>query len=352
MGNILRIGSAFIGVIVGAGFASGQEILQYFTSFGIPGIFAAIIATVLFAYIGMILVWLGSHTQTASHKDVIYRISGRYLGTVIDFILLFTLFGVGVVMIAGAGSNLSQQFGLPYFIGTTLMTVLVILTGFLKVDRVVSIIGSITPVLIIFVIFVAIYSFVTMDGTFASLNEVAQSIPTTLPNWFISSVNYVSFNVAVGASMAIVMGGAEKNPKTAAWGGLVGGLVLGIMIMLIHLALFSKIQEVGTLDMPMLGIVSNVSPILGTVMALVIFGMIYNTAIGMFFAFAARFAESGTNKFKTIIIVTMIVGYLASYVGFTDLISYFYPLIGYLGLFLTIALVFAPIIIKKQDARK
>ena len=352
MGNIVRIGSAFIGVIVGAGFASGQETLQYFTSFGIPGILGAIMATVLFAYLGMVLVWLGSHTKTTNHKDVIFRLSGRYFGTVIDYILLFTLFGVGVVMIAGAGANLNQQFDLPFPVGATLITILVIITCFLKVDRVVSIIGSITPLLIIFVIFIAIYSLVTMDGTFASLNDVAQSIPTTLPNWFISGINYVSFNVALGASMSIVMGGAEKNPKTAALGGLVGGLVLGIMIILIHLAIFSKIEEVGTLDMPMLGIVNNISPILGTVMALVIFGMIYNTAIGMFFAFAARFAESGTKKFKTIIIITMLVGYIASYVGFTDLISYFYPLIGYLGLFLMFALIAAPIIIKKQDAKK
>ena len=34
----ILIGSAFIGIIVGAGFASGQEILQYFTSFGTLGI--------------------------------------------------------------------------------------------------------------------------------------------------------------------------------------------------------------------------------------------------------------------------------------------------------------------------
>ncbi|MBM7608494.1 putative membrane protein YkvI [Lysinibacillus composti] len=352
MNNILRIGSAFIGVIVGAGFASGQEILQYFTSFGILGIFGAILSTALFSFIGMVLVWLGSYTQTNSHKDVIYRISGRYLGTLIDYILIFTLFGVGVVMIAGAGSNLNQQFGLPFFVGSTLMTIFVILTGLLKVNRVVSIIGGITPFLIFFVVLISIYSLLSMDASFASLNEVAQATPTTLPNWFISSINYVSFNVAVGASMSIVMGGTEKNPKIAAKGGLLGGLVLGIMIILSHLAIFSKIGDVGTLDMPMLGIVSNLSPVLGLIMSLVIFGMIYNTAIGMFFSFTARFAESGTKKFKIFFIITMIVGYLASYVGFTQLVSYFYPLIGYLGIVLMFALVAAPFIIKKQDKSK
>ena len=67
-----------------------------------------------------------------------------------------------------------------------------------------------------------------MDSSFADLNSTALAVKTTLPNWFISSINYVSFNIAVGASMALVMGGAEKNEKVAAWGGLVGGLGLGI----------------------------------------------------------------------------------------------------------------------------
>ena len=76
--KVLKMGSAFIGIIVGAGFASGQEVLQYFTSFGLLGIIGAIILTALFAYLGMVLTRLGSRLQTTSHKEVIYKISGRY----------------------------------------------------------------------------------------------------------------------------------------------------------------------------------------------------------------------------------------------------------------------------------
>ena len=149
MKKILQMGSAFIGVIVGAGFASGQEILQYFTSFGLLGTVAAIIATALFAYLGMTLTLLGSLMRTTSHKDVIYKISGRYLGIVVDYIIILTLFGVGVVMIAGAGANLNQQFGLSHFIGSLLMVVLVMLTIMLNVEKVVAVIGSITPFLVL-----------------------------------------------------------------------------------------------------------------------------------------------------------------------------------------------------------
>lgn len=347
MKRVVLIASAFIGVIVGAGFASGQEVLQYFTSFGIMGTFGAIIATALFAYIGMMLVWLGSKFNTDSHKEVIHKVTGKttfgvVIGWIIDLVIIFTLFGVGVVMIAGAGSNLNQQFGIPSIIGTVLMTILILLAGMLKVEGVVKIIGNITPFLIVFIVIISIYSFFTVDTPFAELNRLSDDYTSSLPNWFIAGINYVSFNTAVGASMAIVMGGAEEDSKVAGLGGLIGGLLLGLMIVLSHLAIFSKINIVGDLDMPMLGIVNEISPILGVIMAIVIFGMIFNTGLGMFYAFATRFTFAGTMKFKIFYTVAVLIGLLLSFVGFTDLVAIFYPLIGYLGLVLILVLIYAP----------
>lgn len=347
MKRIFLIASAFIGVIVGAGFASGQEVLQYFTSFGVMGIFGGIITTALFAYVGMMLVWLGSKMKTDSHKEVIHKVTGKsafgsIVGWTIDLVIIFTLFGVGVVMLAGAGSNLSQQFGLAPIIGTLIMTVLILLAGMLKVEGVVKIIGNITPFLIVFIVIISVYSFFTVDTSFAELNKISDSYSSTLPNWFIAGINYASFNTAVGASMAIVMGGAEKDSKIAGMGGLLGGLALGVMIILSHLAIFSKLDTVGDLDKPMLGIVNEISPILGVFMAIVIFGMIFNTGLGMFYAFASRFTFVGTNSFKIFYIVSVIVGSGLSFVGFTDLVAIFYPLIGYLGLVLILVLIYAP----------
>jgi uncharacterized membrane protein YkvI len=341
MKNILKMGSAFIGIIVGAGFASGQEVLQFFTSFGLLGIVGAIISTALFAYLGMVLTRLGSRMRTTSHKEVIYKISGRYLGVIVDYIIIITLFGVGVVMIAGAGSNLNQQFGLPTFVGSLLMVVLVMLTVMLNVDKVVGVIGSITPFLILAVVLVSIYCLTTLDTSFAVLDPIAQNVKTTLPNWFISSINYVSFNIAVGASMTIVMGGTEKNEKIAAWGGFVGGLGLGILILLSHLAIFSKIETVGDAEMPMLAIINDISPILGIFMAFVLYGMIFNTAVGMFYSFGARFIQIGTKKFNVFVFITLIIGFGLSFVGFKELVAKLYPTIGYLGMFLVVALIFA-----------
>ncbi len=356
MKKVFLIGSALIGIIVGAGFASGQEILQYFTSFGKLGIFAAIVSTMLFSYIGMVLVWLGSKFKAQSHNDVIHKLTGgtlfgKVLAWVVDIVLIIALFGFGVVMLAGGGSNFEQQFGIPAVLGTLLMVLLVFLFGMLRVDNVVKVIGNITPLLIIAILVVAVYCLFTMSGTFTELTDIAKEHTSAVPNWFISGVNYVSLNISLGATMAIVMGGCEKNPKVAAWGGFFGGFVLGIMIMISHFAILSKIETVGDLPMPMLGLVNDISPILGVLMSIIIYLMIFNTCLGMFYSLATRFTTPETIQFKIFYIVAILIGFAVSFAGFTDLMSFFYPFIGYLGLVLIVVLIYAPFKVKRLEKK-
>jgi len=109
----LQIGGAYVGIIVGAGFASGQEIVLYFTNYGFHGIYGALIATFGFALVGMCIAQISSRLRTTSHKDLIYQISGNTVGFVMDYLLSLFLFGVAVIMFAGAGATFHQMFGLP-----------------------------------------------------------------------------------------------------------------------------------------------------------------------------------------------------------------------------------------------
>src|SRR5690625_6924493 len=110
--------------------------------------------------------------------------------------------------------------------------------------------------------------------------------------------------------MSIVLGGDEKDRKVAATGSLLGGLMLGIIILLSHLAIFARIEEAGHYEMPMLGIVNDISPVLGTIFAIVLFGMIFNTAISMFYSFAARFVTVKSKNFKIFLTLNITTGCL------------------------------------------
>ncbi|BAQ08992.1 hypothetical protein OXB_0520 [Bacillus sp. OxB-1] len=76
-------------------------------------------------------------------------------------------------------------------------------------------------------------------------------------------------------------------------------------------------------------------------MSLVLYGMIFNTAVSMFYAFGAR----------PFVLISLVTGFALSFFGFTKLVAYFYPLIGYLGLFLVGALIFASFRLPNKSTR-
>src|SRR5690242_12070807 len=51
--QIVRVAFTYIGTVVGAGFASGQEILQFFTRYGSLATLTIALSTVLFIWIGI-----------------------------------------------------------------------------------------------------------------------------------------------------------------------------------------------------------------------------------------------------------------------------------------------------------
>ena len=58
----LKIAGAFVGVIVGAGFASGRELLLFFVDFGVWGLAGALVSAALFTFLAWL--WLGWATAS------------------------------------------------------------------------------------------------------------------------------------------------------------------------------------------------------------------------------------------------------------------------------------------------
>lgn len=332
---------AVVGLIVGAGFASGQEMMQYFVAFGRWGIAGAVLAGVVMAAAAAAVLSLASYFLAGEHTAVFDRISSPIMSRILDVAVMVTLFSTGFVMFAGAGANLRQQFDLPLWVGSLLMVVLVALTGMLDVDKVTRIIGAISPFIIVFLVGASIYSIIRADGTLAELEPATEGLLTTLPNWWVSAVNYVGFNFMVAVSMAIVIGGTHLNPREAGVGGLLGGAIFGGLLIIVSVALFYSVEAVGGDDMPMLTIVDRVNPALGVAMAVVVYGMIFNTAIGMFYALGKRLTRNRKDRFRPVFLGSVAVGLALSFIGFQTLLSTVYPAIGYIGIVLIIVVIVA-----------
>ena len=355
--NAVLISFAFIGTLVGAGFASGQEALLYFSAFGTQGIWGAALSSVLMLIAGVTILQLGSFFRAKEHMEVLGSISSKVTSWVLDIATIVTLFSIGFVMFAGAGSNLNQQFGLPVWIGAVLMLALTIGFGMLDVDKVTASIGFLTPFLLVFVIIGCGWTLVNAHPDWSALNAVAAQVDTTLPNWWISALNYTGLNVMCVVSMALVIGGNQLDTRAAGLGGFFGGLGYLVMLLLLAVSLLVKLDTVAGDDMPLLSLITDLNPTLGTIMAVVIFGMIFATSLGMFFALGKRLSRGREERFRVIYIAACLVGFVLSFVGFQTLVSVVYPILGYLGLLLIAVVTLAwlrevPRLRKEGDRRR
>ncbi|MGV0375714.1 YkvI family membrane protein [Corynebacterium hadale] len=349
--NAIGIAFAFIGVLVGAGFASGQETMQYFIAFGTQGIWGAALSSALMLIAGVSILQLGSYFQANEHMEVLGSVSSKVMSWILDIATITTLFSIGFVMYAGAGANLNQQFGWPVWIGATLMLALVLVIGMMDVDKVTAAVGAVTPLLLFFVIFGCIWTLYTSDLDWSNLDAQAQEVSTTLPNWWISSLNYTGLNAICVASMALVIGGNYLDTRAAGLGGFLGGMGYLVMLLLLSCGLLAAVGSIAGDAMPMLTLITNIHPVLGFIMSLVIFGMIFATALGMFFALGKRLARGRQERFRPIFITTCLIGFALSFVGFKTLVSVVYPILGYLGILL-VAVLAAAWLRSSQKLRK
>ena len=339
MKDQIKIALAFVGLLVGAGTASGQELIQYFISAGVSGIWGVLISGVIMCVAGAVIFQIGSYFLATEHGGVFTKILHPIVSRAFDWSVTLTLFAMGFVMLAGAGSNLEQQFGLPTWVGSTIMLVLVILTGLLDVEKVSAIIGGITPFLVIAVVGAFVYTLMNFPSDFAHLNDIAVSLDSPVQPWWLSSLNYVGMALLLGVSMCLVIGGSHVNLRTAGRGGFFGGLLFSVLILMSSITLLANIEDIHGDSVPTQSLYTSIHPVLGLIMTFIIFAMIYNTAIGMFYALGKRVSSHRPEWYVPALIVVSLLGYAVSFIGFEGLMSFFYPLIGWAGLAMIILLV-------------
>lgn len=341
MKDVFKIAGAFVGVLVGAGFASGQELLVFFVNFGAWGVAGTLVSAALFTFLGMALAGMGSRLQATSHREVVLAICGPQLGVLVDGMVTFFMFAVTAVMLAGAGALLEQQFGVRAVVGSGVVTLAVVAAVCLDIQRVITLIGVVTPALVVVAIGASGYGILTREASLQTLEAVAATQTAGAANWWLGALLYVSYNIVAGLPILAIMGGAATNERAARWGGLLGGALLGILMLVMSLGLLARLDSIAGLPMPMLSLVTEVSPLVAALVAVVILGTILNTAVGTHYSFLARFLPAGQRSFRLGSVLFGVLAYVCSLVGFVNLVGVVYPAFGYLGFFLIAVILFA-----------
>lgn len=335
--KIINIAGAYIAFLIGSGFATGQEVLQYFTAYGYMGVVGALLTLLLFLYVGVSFITVGYEHKFEKGSDIFKHYCGHYLGTFFDYFSVVFIYLSFTVMIAGAGATFHQHLGLPVYIGGTLMVVLATITVLFGLNNIVEIIGKIGPVIVVISIALGLISIVNnLDGlAHATLALEALDVKQASTNWFFAALSYVGFCMLWLASFLASIGASANNKKEARMGAAFGAVGFSLAVLIVTLGLLACVEDVAGSQIPSLHLANNIHPTLGLIFSFIIVAGIYTTAVPLLWSVSARFTEDKSPKFRGLTLLLAMVGLLVGiWLPFDQLVNVVYVVNGYVGLIL------------------
>jgi uncharacterized membrane protein YkvI len=329
--EVISITLVIIGALIGAGFASGQEIFSFFYIYGKNGIYSILIMSILigiFIYKSLKIIY---QKQVYNYNDFLNLfIKNTKIRNVILWIVNVLLLVSFYIMVAGFGAYFEQEIGINRIIGSIVLNLLCVIVFFSNIKGVLKASNLIVPFLIFFIFFIGIKNIVqirTID--FHQMKN----------NWILSMLIYNSYNFILLMPVLISLKKQitkEKNIKKVSI--LVTIIILILSINIFFLLLNANIKEIENQEMPIVYIISNYFNKYKKIYAFIVLASIFTTAISVGIGFLQNISKN-SNSYPQFVLFMCITSLLMSNIGFSKLLNFIYPVFGYIGI-LQIVIIF------------
>lgn len=336
MKNILKVVFVIIGTLIGAGFASGQEMYLFFFSYGIKGLIGILISSILMGIVIYQTLKLLNKYEINTYKDFLDLLittknkNGKskfnikdIVNYIVNIFILITFF----IMIAGFGAYFEQEFGINSIIGSMLLAFLTFTVFLTSVKGVVKANEILVPILILFLIIIGFISLRDIN-----IPKLGNYIVTTNQSSFIlSAVLYCSYNSILLIPVLITLKDYLKSKKQIFSISFISTVIIIVLSVVVFLLLVKVDVDISKLEMPAVYVVSNTFKILRFVYGFIILGSIFTTSISLGASFLQNVSKN-KKSYTQIATIMCITAVLISKIGFSNLINFLYPVFGYLGL--------------------
>lgn len=341
IGQVITYAGAFIALLIGSGFATGQEILQFFSSYRLYGLIGIMICFGLFTFAGLSFLNDGYYSKFEKPNQIYKLMCGNKIGAVVDYYAVFFIFLSYTVMIAGAQATAVQHFNAPKYVGGAIMAAAVILVVMLGLGKIVDVIGKIGPVIAIMAIVIGIISILMNMGNLQSSLDLIEKlvnsgeIKVASKNFFLAAGSYVGFNMIWLVAFLAEVGNKAKSLKDAEAGVFLGSTGFSVAIFIMSIAIILSIPDLYDSQIPVLVLAGKIHPVLATIFSIFIMLGIFTTSVPLLWTVTGRFFDEGTKKYK---LFTLIAGIVGAIIGLTlkfdSLVNIVYVVNGYIGMVL------------------
>jgi len=319
-------GAVYQSVMVGGGYGTGREIVEYFTGFGaLGGLLAFVVAFVAIAIVLSLTFELSRLTGSYDYRSFIKHLLGRaWFIYEILIILMFLL--VLAVLASAAGNILRDNLQIPYFAGISVMLAIIGLLTFFGRDLIAKVLTVWSFVL--YAVIITFFLFVFSE----SGDEISKYIRAgdLQPGWVTSGFKYALYNLASVPLLLYIARGFETRQE-AMGSGVMAATIALVPGVIFHISFFAGLPEILDQPVPVYWLMQELG--MGTlvvVYSVMLFGTFIETGAGMLQGINDRIDAYRTELNKTalprwahasIAVFAVSISAILSLVGIKDLIA-------------------------------
>ncbi|ALC91175.1 hypothetical protein AM500_16235 [Bacillus sp. FJAT-18017] len=339
-----QIAAVYVGTVVGAGFATGREIVEFFSRYGFIGFIGILVSGYLLVALGSKLMRLAVWAKTETYEEFNEFLFGRVAAKIINILMLLMLLGVTSVMMSGAGAVFKEQIGVSSHYGVITTIVLSVIVMAVGTKGLFAVNTFIVPAMIAFSLFLMILS---LDNP--GLKDAFFKMDDDSISWrgFISPFLYIAFNLGLSQAVLVPIAAEVRDDWTIKWGGILGGIALTLILFSSHLTMV-MLPNLETYEIPMAAVMLRLAAGFHWIFVGIVYAEIFTSVIGNIYGLERQLRKYLPLNTMTITAGIFIVSYAASLIHYGTLLSFLYPLFGYVSLAFLVLLWAKPMPVKKK----
>ncbi|MEI3395716.1 MAG: hypothetical protein V8R82_08575 [Clostridia bacterium] len=328
MRNVIKVISVIIGTVIGAGFASGQEIYTFFFSYGINGLFGIMLSSFIMGIVIYKTFKIIEYEKVETYDEFLNNLikndkMRNFTDILINIFILISFY----IMIAGFGAYLEQEYKINGIIGSSILAIICYIVFNTNLKGVIKVNQILIPVIIIVIIIIGIFNIKNLN--FKSISNYI--IEERNGSWLISSVIYASYNSILLVPILVTMKEyikKEKNIKYIAW---ISIFIIMSLLIIIYMFLINVDVDIGKLEMPTIYVVQKISPQIKIIYGVIILISILTTSISLGTSILNNLSKNA-KQYRKLNILICVTAIMFSKIGFSKLVNLLYPILGGLGI--------------------
>lgn len=324
MKNIFIIVLVIIGALIGAGFASGQEIYLFFYSYGVIGLVGLIFTFTLISFVIYKSLKIICKNKINNYDEFLKifiknKKITKWINIILNMLLLVTFY----IMVAGFGAYFEQEIGINKIIGSGIFVIITTTIFFTNVKGVLKVSEYIVPILIGLLIIIGAINIITINYKI--------EMPIVNKGWILSSIIYCSYNIILLIPVLISISKQITKLSNIKYISIISGILMIIISTMIFMLLTKSNIDISNLEMPIVYIIRTHFLKLKPIYAFIILSSILTTAISIGMGFLQNISKN-KQSYTQIVLFMCITSLIISNIGFSKLVSFVYPLFGYIGI--------------------